>query len=171
MVPPASHRVSRVPWYSGSCSLALDFAYGAFTLFGLLSQSSSAINYQYGTQSATPTNIVYRFGLFPFRSPLLRKSIFSFSSCRYLDVSVHGVSLPYPIYSAMDDWAFPSQVSPFGYLRIDTYLRFPAAFRSLSRPSSASGAKAFPLCSFLLDRLIYLYISECSSDTTFLSLP
>ena len=68
----------------------------------------------------------------------------------------------------MDDWAFPSQVSPFGYLRIDTYLRFPAAFRSLSRPSSASGAKAFPLCSFLLDRLIYLYISECSSDTTFL---
>ena len=72
------------------------------------------------------------------------------------------------MYSDMDDWAFPSQVSPFGYLRIDTYLRFPAAFRSLSRPSSASGAKAFPLCSFLLDRLIYLYISECSSDTTFL---
>ena len=28
------------------------------------------------------------FGLFPFRSPLLRKSILSFSSFRYLDVSV-----------------------------------------------------------------------------------
>ena len=53
----------------------------------------------------------------------------------------------------MDDWAFPSQVSPFGYLRIDTYLRFPAAFRSLSRPSSAPDAKAFPLRSFQLDLL------------------
>ena len=37
----------------------------------------------------------YRFGLFPFRSPLLGKSIFSFFSCRYLDVSVPCVrSLP-----------------------------------------------------------------------------
>ena len=32
------------------------------------------------------------------------------------------------------------------------YLLLPKAFRSLSRPSSASGAKAFPLCSYLLDR-------------------
>ena len=32
-----------------------------------------------------------RFGLFPFRSPLLWKSIFSFSSSGYLDVSVHRV--------------------------------------------------------------------------------
>ena len=31
------------------------------------------------------------FGLFPFRSPLLWKSIFSFSSSGYLDVSVHRV--------------------------------------------------------------------------------
>ena len=54
VVPPASHRVSRVPWYSGSCSLTLDFAYTTFTLSGLLSQNSSAINCQYGVQSATP---------------------------------------------------------------------------------------------------------------------
>ena len=32
-----------------------------------------------------------RFRLFPFRSPLLWKSIFSFSSSGYLDVSVHRV--------------------------------------------------------------------------------
>ena len=54
VVPPASHRVSRVPWYSGSCSLSSDFAYGTFTLFGLLSQNSSAIFLQYGAQSSTP---------------------------------------------------------------------------------------------------------------------
>ena len=55
------------------------------------------------------------------------------------------------MYLLKDDWAFLSRVPPFGYLRINSYLHFPAAFRSLSRPSSAPGAKAFPLCSFLLD--------------------
>ena len=43
------------------------------------------------------------------------------------------------------------RVSPFGYLRIDAHLQLPAAFRSLSRPSSAPSAKAFSLCSFSLD--------------------
>ena len=43
------------------------------------------------------------------------------------------------------------QVSPFGYLRIDGYLLLPAAFRSLSRPSSALSAKASTLRSFLFD--------------------
>ena len=51
-----------------------------------------------------------------------------------------------------DLWAFPTGVSPFGYLRIKTHLQLPAAFRSLSRPSSAPSAKAFPLRSFLLDQ-------------------
>ena len=42
-------------------------------------------------------------------------------------------------------------VSPFRYLRIDGYLLLPAAFRSLSRLSSALSAKASTLRSFLLD--------------------
>ena len=42
VVPPASHRVSRVPWYSGSCSGSSAFAYWAFTVYGLLSQNNSA---------------------------------------------------------------------------------------------------------------------------------
>ena len=45
----------------------------------------------------------------------------------------------------------PRWVSPFGYLRIIAYLPLPEAFRSLSRPSSAPDAKAFPLRSFKLD--------------------
>ena len=44
-------------------------------------------------------------------------------------------------------------VSPFRYPRIHRYLLLPAAFRSLSRLSSALSAKASTLCSFLLDRL------------------
>ena len=43
------------------------------------------------------------------------------------------------------------QVSPFRYLRIDGYLLLPAAFRSLSRLSSALSAKASTLRAFLLD--------------------
>ena len=36
-----------------------------------------------------------RFGLFPFRSPLLWESLFVFYSSGYLDVSVHQVSFLY----------------------------------------------------------------------------
>ena len=36
-------------------------------------------------------------------------------------------------------------VSQFGYPRFIAYLQLPAAFRSLSRPSSALGGKAFTL--------------------------
>ena len=50
-----------------------------------------------------------------------------------------------------DDWILSSRVSPFGYPRINGYLLLPEAFRSLSRPSSAPDAKAFPLRSFQLD--------------------
>ena len=44
-------------------------------------------------------------------------------------------------------------VAPFGNLRLNGYLLLPAAYRSLSRPSSAPDAKAFPLRSFQLDLL------------------
>ena len=46
---------------------------------------------------------------------------------------------------------FACVVPQFGYPRIEAYLQLPAAFRSLSRPSSAPGAKASTLRSFLLD--------------------
>ena len=46
VVPPASHKVSRVSWYSGSCSLLQDFVYRAFTVYGWLSQNHSSISQQ-----------------------------------------------------------------------------------------------------------------------------
>ena len=42
-VTEASHKVSRVSWYSGSCQPSQDFAYGIFTLSDQLSQNCSAI--------------------------------------------------------------------------------------------------------------------------------
>ena len=47
-----------------------------------------------------------------------------------------------------------SRVAPFGNPRINGYLLLPEAYRSLSRPSSAPDAKAFPLRSFQLDLLV-----------------
>ena len=43
------------------------------------------------------------------------------------------------------------RVPPFVNLSIYAYLPLPEAYRSLSRPSSAPDAKAFPLRSFQLD--------------------
>ena len=42
-------------------------------------------------------------------------------------------------------------VPTFGNLRINAYVQLPAAYRSLSRPSSAPDAKAFTLRSFSLE--------------------
>ena len=46
-------------------------------------------------------------------------------------------------YSAGCSESSSRRVSPFGYPRIKACLRLPEAFRSLPRPSSPSGAKAF----------------------------
>ena len=56
--------------------------------------------------------------------------------------------------SVTDDGFLCCRVSPFGNLRIDAYVPLPGAYRSLSRPSSAPDAKAFPLCSSSLNLLV-----------------
>jgi hypothetical protein len=45
------------------------------------------------------------------------------------------------------------QVALLGNLRINASLQLPEAYRSLPRPSSAPGAKASAVCSYLLDHL------------------
>ena len=56
------------------------------------------------------------------------------------------------MYSVKDLWLFTIGVSPFGYLRVIAYFQLTAAFRRLSRPSSALSAKAFTLRSFSLEQ-------------------
>ena len=69
-------------------------------------------------------------------------------SSPYLDVSVQAV----PLIQLFDSLYDTSRwVSPFGNLRIVAHLQLPEAYRSLSRPSSAPDAKAFPLRSSSLD--------------------
>ena len=81
MVLPDSHRVSRVPWYSGAVCATFDFGYGAITLYGQVFQPALLSNN--GSRDDGPTTPHAPkgawFGLFPVRSPLLRKSLlFSF---------------------------------------------------------------------------------------------
>ena len=73
---------------------------------------------------------------------------FDFSSSPYLDVSVQAVpSVTLWIHVTVNTLA-GIEVSPFGNLRVVAYLQLTAAYRSLSRPSSAPSDKAFTLCSF-----------------------
>ena len=69
-------------------------------------------------------------------------------------------SLPYVMNWRMDDRSFSCRVSPFRHLRVTGYVLLSAAFRSLSRLSSAPSAKASALRSYLLDLL--LCMSPCS---------
>lgn len=60
-------------------------------------------------------------------------------------------------------------VSPFRHLRLYGYLLLPAAFRSLSRLSSALSAKASTLRSFLLDLATSVAISALTDKESLLS--
>ena len=69
-------------------------------------------------------------------------------SSPYLDVSVQAVPHVHLFDSMHVTGVLLQWVSPFGNLRIIGYLLLPEAYRSLSRPSSAPDAKAFPLRSY-----------------------
>ena len=110
MVSAPSHRVSRVPWYSGSCRSLPDFGYGALTLSGRLFQSRSPVlpdpfwqsepRHARTTVWALPLSLAATYGI-----------DVSFSSSGYLDVSVPRVPLRglwiYPRMTAVCAAGFP----------------------------------------------------------------
>ena len=146
MVPPTSHKVPRVSWYSGSCSLSTDFAYGAFTLSGWLSQNHSAIRSTHLVQSVTPLCTHNGLGSSHFARRYSGNRCF-FLFLRVLRCFSSPGSLRIPMYSVYDDRGLLCQVSPFRNRWITGYLLLPIAYRSLSRLSSALSAKASALCS------------------------
>ncbi len=150
MVLADSHGISRVPCYLGTPpGDRLPFAYGTLTLCGLSFHNSSArhrfcnslerlLPFQAGPttplqhrQQAVP---LQRFGLLPFRSPLLRKSrllsfprgteMFQFPRFPPLGLCVQ------PRVTGHD----PCRVSPFGHPRIEAWS---AAPRGLSQPPTS----------------------------------
>ena len=87
MVLPASHKVSRVSWYSGSCPLPSDFGYGAFTLYGRLSQNRSPI-LRLTYDSPQPRRARTPVWALSLSLAATQKIDVSFFSSGYLDVSV-----------------------------------------------------------------------------------
>ena len=148
VVHPSSHRVSRVRRYSGYPLSVSLFAYRALTLYGRLSHAVqlSSSDLDAGPNPENPE----RLSVWPPPRSLATTSGISVDvfSSPYLDVSVQAVPHVLLFYSQHVDTVLPCRVSPFGYPRINGYLLLPVAFRSLSRPSSAPDAKAFPLRSF-----------------------
>ena len=148
MVPPPSHKVSRVSWYSGYRSSELAFPYGAFTpsgrTFQYLSGSSLLLNAVH-----TPWCTHHGLGSSAFARRYLR------NHCCFLFLSLlrcfsSGGSRLHTMDSCTVAAGFLQQVSPFRDPRLTGYLLLPAAYRSLSRLSSAPSAKASTLRSFCL---------------------
>ena len=154
MVPPSSGQISRVCSYSGYCSLTLCFTYRTLTFFGWLSH---VILLHFVILNAVQNPIcIATNGL--ASSAFARhysQNLVWFLFLRVLRCFSSPRSLHLTMYSSSDHWFFISVVSQFGNLRIEAYLQLPAAYRSLSRPSSAPDAKAFTLCSFLLELLFF----------------
>ena len=73
----------------------------------------SDLSWPYNPAYATPAGFhVGRFGLLPFRSPLLRESRLSFLSSGYSDVSFPRVPSSHPMCSGAGDTALPVPGSP-----------------------------------------------------------
>ena len=141
MVPVDSDKVSRAPPYSGFSREFLAFRIQDFHLlrshFPLCSTMQSISYSHIGVLQPQSS----WFGLFPFRSPLLRESIFlsfppvtkrfQFAGLLSLLLCIHNrITVNYYCW-----------VPPFGNLWIKAYLLLPKAYRCSSRPSSASSAK------------------------------
>ena len=147
VVHPVSHGVSRVPRYSGIRLTRFSFRLRvSHPLWMAFPYHSANLSCRYaGPQPRginpsvwpPPISLATTFGI----------SV-DVSSSPYLDVSVQAVPFLRLFCSTQDDGVLRRRVSPFGNPRIDGYLLLPVAYRSLSRPSSAPSAKAFPLRSF-----------------------
>ena len=96
-------------------------------------------------QSATPQRLLSPVWPLPLSLATTKGISVDVFSSPYLDVSVQAVPLIQLFDSLYDTFRW---VSPFGNLRISAHVQLPEAYRSLSRPSSAPDAKAFPLRSF-----------------------
>ena len=144
MVPPYSHRVSRVRRYSGYRWLFRLFVYRTLTFFGWTSHSIP-LNL-YNTVFCPNPESITTLGLASsaFARHYLR-NLSWFLFLALLRCFSSGGSPHIPIWFSIWCMCIHIRIAPFGNLRINSYLLIPAAYRSLSRPSSAPNAKAFSL--------------------------
>ena len=144
MVPPVSHRVSRVRRYSGYSLTEIVFRLrGCHPLWPAFPYRSAKLSCR--CVSPQPRRINPPVCPLPRSLATTCGISVDFSSSPYLDVSVQAVPHLRLFDSTQADRVLLCRVSPFGNLRVKAYVQLTAAYRSLSRPSSAPDAKAFPL--------------------------
>ena len=130
MVPPASHRISRVPRYSGTDYLLSLSPTG-------LSPSSARLSRRFGSAIVgcrlPSTPIVRRPSVWPLSSSLAttKEIEFSFFSSGYLDVSLPRVPSYETIYSSHGDRALPRPGSPIRIPMDQCLLAAPHGFSQL----------------------------------------
>jgi hypothetical protein len=111
VVPPASHKVSRVSWYSGSRLWVSSFHLPGYhrlrRAFPDLFDYNSSITL---CRSSTPHELPHTVWALSLSLAATQKIDFSFSSSGYLDVSVPPVYLHTAMYSPYGTCGFP-QVS------------------------------------------------------------
>ena len=158
MVLPVSRRVPRVPRYSGTKQGSLSrFAYGACTLyrrpFQIVRLGTRFVTFRRlcrGATSGPATPSIQRLQTWHIEG--LGCSLFArrywgnrvcFLFLRVLRWFTSPGRLRHPMNSdgVLEDC--PRGVSPFGDPRVKACLRLTEAYRSLPRPSSTPGAKAF----------------------------
>ena len=147
MVPPASHRVSRVRRYSGARRrgprIRVRGSNPVPPAFPCRSASSVLCN-RAVPGPTTPAGLALP-PVWPRPLSLAATGgvSFDFSSSGYLDVSVPRVASPRAMRSPGGVTRNDSRrVFPFGDPRVDGLVPLTADYRSLTRPSSASSAKA-----------------------------
>ena len=150
MVLADSRRISRVLRYLGDWTGSQRaFAYRTFTCCGPTFQTVRLACWFMTLRPcglpdpATPLHAsVLGFRLIPFRSPLLRESRFlslpgGTEMSHFPPLASFRLCIQRTIVGHDSHW-----VPPFGHPRVEAYLRLTEAYRSLSRPSSPSRAKA-----------------------------
>lgn len=114
------------------------FAYGPLTRCGAAFQPLRPAGPAACAAPTTPRRPKpARFGLLPFRSPLLGES-------RLLSLPAATEMFQFAAFARPSGRARPSagRVAPFGHPRVKGRVRLAGAFRSLPRPSSPPGARA-----------------------------
>ena len=126
MVSPASHKIARVSWYSGSRPKSAHLLYGTLTRSGRAFQRVRVLLLFFVACPTTPasTNTSW-FGLLPVRSPLLRESrlissrrateMFQFTRC-----PPHGLCVQPWVSRHHSGW-----VAPFGFSRFFACMQLP----------------------------------------------
>ena len=129
MVPPFSHRVSRVRRYSGYSWRYLVFVYRTLTFFGLLSHTIQLTVY---LPCAVLTPNIFLYSVWPLPRSLATTYGISvdFSSSPYLDVSVRAVPHIYLCIQYMLHGLAPCGLPHSEIHGYNACLRLPMAYRS-----------------------------------------